>query len=215
MPSLLEALAPPACAGCGRYGSLFCAACRAALEPPQPEPDRFLVADAGAVVGDALTVALAAFAYRGPLRKALARLKYVSATRLAAPLAVAARPVLDRLLAISGPATLVPVPLHATRQRERGYNQAALLAHELGRRAEQPVVALLERREATIRQHGLNRAERLRNLRSAFAVIAPPPSAVIVVDDILTTSATLEACASVLRAAGCASVYGFALGREV
>ena len=68
-----------------------------------------------------------------------------------------------------------------------------------------------------MRQHGLGRTARLHNLRGAFTLRheARPPPAVILVDDILTTSATLEACAVVLRAAGATSVYGFAIAREV
>jgi predicted amidophosphoribosyltransferase len=103
------------------------------------------------------------------------------------------------------------------RRRERGYNQAELLARELAGHARQPWLDLLERPHATIKQHRLDRAGRLRNLRGAFVMRANarPPPTVIVVDDILTTSATLEACASVLREAGVLHVYGFAIGREV
>ena len=79
------------------------------------------------------------------------------------------------------------------------------------------MIDLLERRQATERQHRLDRAARLRNLRDAIAVRPgiELPATVIVVDDIVTTSATLEACASVLRAAGADEVYGFAVAREV
>ena len=80
-----------------------------------------------------------------------------------------------------------------------------------------PTAELLVRRRATTRQHRLDRAARLRNLRDAFGVRpdARAPPAVILVDDILTTSATLEACAAVLRDAGAAQVFGFAVAREV
>ena len=73
------------------------------------------------------------------------------------------------------------------------------------------------RQRATSQQHRLDRAARLRNLRDAFAVLADarPPPVAILVDDILTTSATLEACAAVLRAAGTTRVLGFAVAREV
>lgn len=193
--------------------------CRICLEGFEaPDPGAFVVADAGVVLGDALTLAIGAFAYRGALRLALGRLKYAGAARVAPPLAAAAAPALAQLLRIAGPtAVLVPVPIHASRERQRGYNQAALLAEELGRRCGVPVATALERRTATERQHQLDRAARLRNLRDAIGPrpgVRVPPVA-IVLDDILTTAATLEACAAVLGEAGTRHAYGFAIAREV
>ncbi|HEX5396045.1 MAG TPA: ComF family protein [Candidatus Limnocylindria bacterium] len=215
--ALLDLVLPPACGSCGRVGRLLCDRCRAELRAPTAAADRFHAPDAGVVLGDALELALAAFAYEGVLRRALQRLKYIGAARMARPLAEAAAPVLRRLITLGGPALLVPVPVHVARQRERGYNQALLLATELGRLTGLAVDDLLRRPHATAKQHRLDRAGRLRNLRGAFVIRsdARPPPAVIVVDDILTTSATLEACASVLREAGVLHAYGFAIGREV
>jgi ComF family protein len=203
---------PPACAGCGRPGSLLCDRCVGAFAPPFRPDDRFVAPDAGVVIGDALMLAMAAFAYAGPMRRALAALKYSGASRLAPILARSAQPALGRLIAITGSAVLVPVPVHRERRRERGYNQAELIARAIG-----PTAPLLERVRPTTKQHRLDRSARLANLRGAFRV-APDvalPSTVIVVDDIITTTATLEACASVLREAGVEAVYGFAVAREV
>lgn len=215
--SLLETLLPPACAGCGRFGVALCHGCVASFRPPGRPEDRFLVADPGVVVGEQVVVAITAFAYEGALRRVLGRVKYASAARVCDLVAAAAHASLSTLAAVAGPATLVPVPLHPQRQRERGYNQAALFASALGRAAGIPVRECLERSRTTQRQHGLDRAARQRNLAGAFRVTPgqrPPPVA-IVVDDILTTSATMEACAAVLREAGAQRVYGFALAREV
>jgi predicted amidophosphoribosyltransferase len=77
------------------------------------------------------------------------------------------------------------------------------------------MTSVLERTRPTTKQHRLNRVARLNNLRGAFAVVARPPSTVILIDDIITTTATLEACASVLQDAGCVAVYGLAVAREV
>ncbi|HEX7067702.1 MAG TPA: ComF family protein, partial [Candidatus Limnocylindria bacterium] len=139
-------------------------------------------------------------------------LKYSGASRLAPMLARPAAPSLRTLVSISGPAALVPVPVHAERRRERGYNQAELIARALG-----PSHLILERVRPTTKQHRLDRAARLANLRGAFRVasgVSVPPVAVLV-DDIITTTATLEACASVLRETGVEAVYGFAVAREV
>jgi ComF family protein len=215
-PAILDLLLPPACAACGRFGSVICAECQRSFS--RPDPGDFVEADAGVVLGTALTLGLGAFVFTGPMRRALGRLKYAGAARAAGPLAVAAAPALGRLVAVVGPgAVLVPAPLHATRQRQRGYNQAALLAIELARLTGLPVADVLERHAATERMHHLDRAARLRNLRGAIRLRAGArcPPTPIVVDDILTTSATLEACASVLREGGAESVCGFAIAREV
>ena len=208
---------PPACAGCGRYGDLLCRDCLAAFARAGNPQDRFASADPGTVIGDALELAIAAFAHAGPARRSLQRLKYGGAGRLAAALARAALPVLNERLALSGAQVLIPVPVHPARLRQRGYNQARLLADELGRAASLPVADLLERRRATARQHGLGKVARLHNLRGAFAVREGhrAPATAILVDDILTTSATLEACAQALRRAGSEHLFGFAIAREV
>lgn len=171
--------------------------------------------DAGVVVGDSLVLGLTAFAYHGPMRRALAALKYTGASRIAPILADLALPTLNRLLGVSGPAALVPIPVHRERLAERGYNQAALLANSLAGARRMRVVPVLERVRRTTKQHRLNRAARLANLSGAFVPVGRPPPVVILVDDIITTTATLEACAAVLRDAGCAAVYGLGVAREV
>jgi ComF family protein len=217
MAMLLDLLLPPACSACGRSGALLCRACHAAFEAPSVLEDRFVAPDAGIVIGDAVLIGIAAFSHGGPLRRALAALKYSGASRLAPTLAVAAAPALVRLLDVSGPATLVPVPVHRERLRVRGYNQAALIARKLAGLAKQPFADVLERTRPTTKQHRLDRAGRLANLHGAFAVRAGAsvPARVIVVDDIITTTATLETCATVLMEAGAREVYGFAVAREV
>jgi ComF family protein len=212
---ILDLLLPPACAGCGASGALLCAACRARLRPAADDRDRYVAVDAGAIVGDSLAVALAAFAYQGAMRRALAALKYTGASRLAPILAELALPTLDRLLAISGGGSLVPIPVHRERLADRGYNQAALLADALARARRLRVAPALDRVRPTTKQHRLNRAARLANLRGAFAATGRAPAVVILVDDIITTTATLEACAAILRDAGSEVVYGIGVAREV
>ena len=217
MPALLDLILPPACAGCGRAGALLCRACLAAFRRASEPEDRFVAPDPAAVVGDALALAVAAFRYDGPLRRALAALKYGGAARVAPTLAQAAMPALGPLIAVSGPSVLVPVPVHPERRRVRGYNQAALIARELAAVTGLRMEELLERVRPTTKQHALGRAARLANLRGAFAanraMVGSP--VVILVDDIITTTATLEACASVLRDAGVEAAFGFAVAREI
>lgn len=214
---LLDIILPPACAGCGQVGSVLCDRCCSAFRPPFRDDDRFVAADPGIALGDALLIGMTAFRYEGPLRRALAALKYTGARRVAAPLASASIPALRQLLGISGPAILVPVPVHAERRRVRGYNQAEVIAAELAAGVALPVASLLERPRETTKQHRLDRAARIANLRNAFRPMArlARGTTAIVVDDIVTTTATLEACASALRDAGADAVYGFAVAREV
>jgi ComF family protein len=214
---LLDLVAPPACAGCGRYGEHLCERCRSSLRPAANTVDRFVVPDPAVVIGDDLEVAVAAFAYEGVLRRALSRLKYGSAARVAQPLARAAAPHLADVTQLLPNAVLVPVPVHADRLRQRGYNQAALLARHLASEVRLPWLDLLARVRPTTQQHRLNRVQRLRNLRGAFTLGdgARSPPVIILVDDILTTSATLEACAAVLRGAGAERVAGVTVAREI
>ena len=102
----------------------------------------------------------------------------------------------------------MPVPLHWTRLAKRRYNQSAELARAIGRRAGLPVATrLLRRIRATGSQDGKSPAERAANLAGAFAC-GPVPDGlrVILVDDVMTSGATLSACAAVLRAAGAGGV---------
>ena len=113
--ALIEMLLPPSCAGCGRYGSLLCDACRASFRSASPAAVTFVQADPSIVMGEALTLALAAFRYEAAVRSALQRLKYGASARLAKPLALAARPAFERLMSVCGPLPIVPVPVHPDR----------------------------------------------------------------------------------------------------
>jgi len=106
---------------------------------------------------------------------------------------------------------LVPVPLHHVRRRDRGYNQSAVLAHELGRRMGCPVsFGLLKRIRPTATQTNLTAKERLSNVGGAFQHKREKRLAgrrVLLVDDIMTTGATVNICAKTLKKGGAASVH--------
>jgi ComF family protein len=214
---ILELLVPPACAGCGRFGTVLCIGCRGRMREARDPRAAYLAADPATMTGTVLELGVAALRHEGVVRRCLQRLKYGGASRLAVILAAQSLPALDRLLALSGPATLVPVPLHPIRRRERGYNQAALVAQALAEARGLTLADILIRGRQTQRQHRLDRAARVQNLRSAIRVRPGrrAPARVILVDDILTTGATFEACAEVLREAGTREVFGIAIAREV
>jgi ComF family protein len=164
-----------------------------------------------------LSASLSLGAYDGPLRAAIHELKYHGRRRVAARLAerIAAAPVASVLL--TPDTVLVPVPLYPRRRRERGFNQAELIALELGRRLALPVRAqCLVRRLDTPSQTGLTAKERRSNVKDAFAVVRRAQVAgrvVVLVDDVVTTGATLRACARVLLLAGAVEVRSVSAAR--
>lgn len=112
---------------------------------------------------------------------------------------------------------IVPVPLGRTRRRDRGYNQAALIARELGTRLSVRVLpALLQRTRETRPQVGLSRNARADNVAGAFAAdSAAEGKALLLIDDVCTTGATLGACARALRDAGATAVHAATVTRSV
>jgi ComF family protein len=155
--------------------------------------------------------------YEGSLRVVIHELKFAGRRRAAARLAelLLESEAVRRLLATSD--VLVAVPLHPRRLRERGFNQAALLAQELARRSERACCPdALVRRLDTAPQAGLSAAARRRNVRAAFAVRRKASVAgrtVTLVDDVVTTGATAIACGRELRAAGAREVRLLSVAR--
>jgi predicted amidophosphoribosyltransferase len=115
--------------------------------------------------------------------------------------------------ALPPPACVVPVPLHAARLRRRGFNPAAALARDLARASGAPLAFALARMRDTPSQTGLGRAGRRANVRGAFRARGASAACVWLVDDVVTTGATLEECARVLRAAGAERVVALCAAR--
>lgn len=112
---------------------------------------------------------------------------------------------------------LVPVPIHKSRRRQRGFNQSLLLARDLSRLCGVPCAELLVRKVKTRSQTSLGRRERFENIKEAFACAGADAArrrAIILIDDVCTTSATLEECARMLRKAGAREVLAITALRE-
>ena len=157
------------------------------------------------------------FRFDGAIRQAIHELKYRNLRALAVLLAQ----LLDDYLA-SSPVpgeVLVPVPLHQKRLRERGYNQSRLLAQELGKLTNLPVVddCLIRQRHAPPQARTPTVDERRSNVADAFFCRDRrlQDKQVLLIDDVSTSGATLDACARVLKEAGATSVWGLVLAREV
>jgi ComF family protein len=164
--------------------------------------------------------------YTGNLRKAVLRAKFSGDERLGGHLGGLLAATWDglQLEREFGSVLIVPVPLHPSRRRERGFNQSELLSAGLVRalakrdKGSAPKIekTCLQRKRATTPQTGLSVAARRENLRGAFEVVRPEEirgRVIVLVDDVMTTGATLSACARTLKRAGASKVLGLTLAR--
>jgi ComF family protein len=156
--------------------------------------------------------------YEGALRGIVHAFKYDGRRSLARPLGRLLREAGAGVL--GGADAVVPVPLHAWKRLRRGFNQSADLARTLG----VPVRTVLRRARATRAQAGLTPGQRRRNVAGAFTLArwpwpATPPAVadqiLVLVDDVMTTGATLDACARVLKRAGAKEVRTLTLARAL
>ena len=220
---LLDLAFPPICPACGSFlwgdRQGLCSDCRALLAAATLGRDalcalRMSLRDSGAL-DDVLV--LSYFDRHSPLQVLIHRLKYQGARSVGPELGARLGRLLERELPIAEFTGIIPVPLHAARRRERGYNQARLVAEGV-----QSVVAIpilddvLLRRRSTPSQTGLTAAARHHNVAGAFNVGDHGKErlsgrAFLIVDDVLTTGATLEACARALKAAGASRCAGAAV----
>ncbi len=153
--------------------------------------------------------------YDGALRSAIHRFKYQGAIDLDQPLADLLRQSLEVAPDFNPPDLIIPVPLHASRLRERTYNQSLLLARKLGRPWGVPVpTRRLLRIRPSETQQGLSASARHHNLKGAFALSDPlQGERVLLIDDVMTTGATVHECARALRAGGASEVSVAVLAR--
>jgi predicted amidophosphoribosyltransferase len=218
--SLLDLLLPPACAVCGAPGPLLCQTCLLAMPLlPRPLCDRCgrptttPVPDCRECRGRRLgyATARAAIAHDDIGARLVHRLKQGGLRALAEPAAA--------LIAFAVPAPEVDavcwVPADRWRLIARGENPPQLIAAALARRWELQACSLLDVRRARRPQRGLGVTERRANVRDAFRATGPAPRAVCLVDDVMTTGATLSACANELRRAGATRVEAITLARAV
>jgi ComF family protein len=163
-----------------------------------------------------LSAVLWAADYEGPIRRLVHGLKFADMDFLAPALGRGMARRLGPIVYAYRADLVVPVPLHFWRRFRRGYNQAELLARVIARRAGLPVdTRTLLRRRAGRRQLGLTRRERRRSLAGCFAARSGRARGrtILLVDDVVTTGATLEACARTLLDAGASRVIGCVLAR--
>ncbi len=204
---LLDLVFPPRCPGCRTRGVLLCARCTERCRRLRGDLETVAVRGRGNAL---LATAVGLYHYDAPLREAIHTFKYRRRRALAGPLGALLVEALPGY--VGGCEAVVPVPLHAGRLRERGFNQSALLAAAAGTALGTQVSDGLRRIRATGQQVGMDRLAREANVRGAFAWQGGSvPGSVLLMDDVLTTGATMRECARALRAAGCREVHAVAL----
>jgi ComF family protein len=219
----LDLIYPPRCALCQKHGSFLCEACRESLPRAGGRrceacwlPLRGSECGGCAEHPTALTRLRAVYRYEGGVRTLVHAFKFGGQSSLARALGGdLARCYVDHGLDAD---VIVPVPLTVARRRDRGYNQAALLARQVSRQTGVAVAEALRRTgNAPPQAQSATAEERRRNVIGAFEVARASDIEglrVLVVDDVATTGATLNACAVELLKAGALDVSGLTLARE-
>jgi ComF family protein len=199
---MLQMLFETRCAGCGAAGAPLCRTCRFALVARHPS--------ARAVAGPAGHEVFAAAPFTGRVRSVLLGFKYANRRAVAGHLAG----LLVNRLVTAGVAGGVDVvtwaPTSARRRRERGFDQAELVARQVARQLGRPCRRLLEREPGAEPQTGRDRAGRMHGPVFRARPLAPAGT-VLLVDDVVTTGATLRAASAALRRAGAQSVVQAAI----
>ncbi len=226
--TFLDFLFPLRCPGCGQKGTWFCEDCLAKLKPVE----NFTCAVCGGEAIKGITHPrcqgkytldrlVGLYQYEGPIKKAIAWLKYKDVTGLAPVLAdLMVEEARELGLDFGRETILIPVPLHWRRAWKRGFNQAELLAQHLGNNVGLEVRDdFLRRVRNTESQTKLKYGERRDNVAGAFVVpeqkkLAVKGQNLLLVDDVCTTGATLNSCANALKRAGARYVWALTLARD-
>jgi competence protein ComFC len=202
--ALLDLIFPPKCEVCRQPGrDALCPACCGQIKFLNPQLGIY-----------------AAAVYDGTLKEAIHRFKFNKRQGLAEPLGVLLVQYVSQApgLKMTEVDAIIPVPLHKKRQRERGFNQAELLARVVGRYYDKPVVNALARQKNTHAQFDLPRAARFTNIKEAFQVCDPRAvqnRKIMLLDDIYTTGSTVGECVRALKTAGARRIEILTLSRAV
>ncbi len=220
---MIDWVYPPRCATCGKWGERWCSVCQQKVKVISttnlcplcgiPQPGAEICAEC--TTYQPVYTALRSWGtYEGTLRTAIHRLKYHSDIGLSENLA---KPLAGLLRDLNWQVDLVTaVPLSGKRKRERGYNQAALLARWISLSEGLPFQPnMIRRSRDTTSQVGLHAHQRRQNVADAFAAVSNHTTgkSVLVIDDVTTTGATMQACSLALMTAGASQIYGLTLAR--
>jgi len=206
---VLDAVFPKTCLGCGKEGKYICEKCDLFISEA---PDIFLGGD--------LVQVFSAWEYEGLVKKAILGIKYGHAYDIINELVEKTLKIKE--LDFPENVVITFVPLFRKKEKERGFNQAEVIARKLGKELGIKVFTLLEKIKDTKSQTKLDRQERLDNIRGAFRLRSGQAMSVghrlpdiLLVDDVWTSGATMRECAKVLKKAGAKNILGFTLARTI
>lgn len=227
---LLDLFFPKRCVGCGKIGGYFCSSCIGNIQ--FPDHDMCPMCEKPAIDGythprcrtkyamDGLT---SIFAYKGVIRGAVKELKYRGVFDLATELgSLMPQKVFGNLSGIMrerGEGVIIPIPLHAKRLQQRGFNQAAVVGKSMAQRLHITMDAKLLRRvrETTPQVQMRDRDKRIANMKDVFSIhdsqFPIHNSSILLIDDVFTTGATMRAATNVLKRAGVRFVWGVTIAR--
>jgi competence protein ComFC len=219
----IDWLYPPTCGGCNRPGERWCLDCQQAEQITSPVcplcgdiQNSQQVCQQCQAVPPTYRVLRSWGKYHGSLQNAVQRLKYKSDIGMGEALS---KHLIDLYNDLKWEVDLVAaVPLSRSRLKERGYNQADLLARPLAYTIQKPYQpVILSRKRETRSQVGLNAPQRHANVKDAFEAVEKQVrgKVILIVDDVTTTGSTISACAQALNLAGASAVYGLTLARAV
>jgi competence protein ComFC len=220
LSALADMFYPERCVGCGRRSSdVLCRGCFEVLPRVGnpvcgrcglPTAFATFVCEACKNVDFGFESARAPLRYEGVGKEVVHALKYRGYRKIVARLAT---PLMLQALGDGSFDAVVPVPLHRSRLRKRGFNQAALLARDVAAEINAPVSDTLKVVRSTRDQVELSAAQRRANVAGAYRASAPLRGKVLLVDDVFTTGATMSACATTLLRAGAREVHALSLCR--
>lgn len=193
----LDILLLKKCVGCGQEGKYICDKCEVFLSEVLPSKEVFSV-----------------WEYEGLMEKLIWKIKYGGMYDIINELVEKALKKIT--LELPEDTSITYVPMYKKKEKQRGFNQAELIAKRMGKKTDRPVVKLLEKTKDNRSQVGLNSQERIENVKDVFKYFENGSRTnVLLVDDVYTTGATMKECIKVLKKGGVKNIWGFTLSRKM
>ena len=207
---LLDIFFPKRCIGCKKEGQYICKECE------------IFLSEINFAEASPCQNIMSVWEYEGIIEKAILKIKYDGCYDIIQELVEKAFEKIE--INLSENAVIAFVPMYKKKEKQRGFNQAEIIAKKIGEKTNRKVVPLLTKMKDNRSQVGLNPKEHLENVAGAFAFTIPPKlmeveplliKSVLLVDDVYTTGATIRECIRVLKGTGTENVYGFTVARKL